>query len=140
MESSKTKEYSNGEITIVWKPGACIHSTNCWKGKDGLLSVFNPSKRPWVNMEGAATDAIIAQVEKCPSGALSYYRNDEAEVKEENSIPNVHIQVAPGGPLLVKGSVSITLEDGTIETKDQMCALCRCGKSANKPYCDGSHR
>lgn len=71
------KKYSNGEITIVWKPSLCTHSTNCWKGKTGLIEVFNPSEKPWIKPEGAGTERIIAQIEKCPSKALSYYYNNE---------------------------------------------------------------
>ncbi len=70
-----TKKYSNDDITIAWQPAKCIHSTLCWKGQRGLLSVFNPSKRPWIIPEGATTEAIIQRVEQCPSGALSYMKN-----------------------------------------------------------------
>jgi len=66
--SAEAKEYTNGEVTVVWQAEKCIHSTNCWKG---LPRVFNPKARPWVNMDGSNTDTIIAQVAKCPSGALS---------------------------------------------------------------------
>jgi uncharacterized Fe-S cluster protein YjdI len=64
--------YSNKEITVVWKPKTCIHSSVCWKG---LLEVFNPKERPWINVDGATTERIIEQVKKCPSGALSYFLN-----------------------------------------------------------------
>lgn len=74
------KHYSNGEITVVWKPDVCIHSGMCWRG---LLQVFDPRKRPWINLEGADTEAIIAQVEKCPSGALSWYRNSDTKSGQE---------------------------------------------------------
>lgn len=74
-----TKKYSNGQITVVWKPGICQHSTICWKGAGGLLQVFNPKEKPWINMDGASSERIIAQVNKCPSGALSYYYNEEPE-------------------------------------------------------------
>lgn len=83
-----TKTYTNGDITIVWKPKVCIHSTKCWKGKDGLLQVFNPMIRPWINPEGASTERIIQQIKICPSGALSFYENkyqnkpSSTEVKE----------------------------------------------------------
>ena len=73
-----TKEYSNGEITIVWKPQVCIHSTICWRGAAGLPEVFNPAERPWINMEGADTESITEQVKKCPSGALSFFENKDA--------------------------------------------------------------
>jgi uncharacterized Fe-S cluster protein YjdI len=66
------KKYSNGEITVIWKPGLCQHSTNCWKG---LINVFDPRKKPWINMDGANSERIIEQVKKCPSGALSYLAN-----------------------------------------------------------------
>jgi uncharacterized Fe-S cluster protein YjdI len=62
------KRYSNGEITIVWQPTLCIHSGNCARG---LPLVFNPRRRPWIEVTSATTDEIVAQVAKCPSGALS---------------------------------------------------------------------
>ncbi|MDZ7650707.1 MAG: (4Fe-4S)-binding protein [Cytophagales bacterium] len=70
-----TKKYTNGEVTVVWKPNQCIHSTICF---NGLSSVFDPQKRPWVTPEGGTTQQIIDQIKKCPSGALSYFKNDEA--------------------------------------------------------------
>jgi len=69
------KKYSNGEITVTWKPGLCQHSTHCWKG---LINVFNPQKRPWININGDTSERIIEQVKKCPSGALSYFENLKA--------------------------------------------------------------
>ncbi len=68
------KKYSSKEITIVWKPAICIHSKICWKN---LKDVFDPLKRPWINIEGAPTEKIIDGINKCPSKALSYYKNEE---------------------------------------------------------------
>lgn len=79
------KKYDNGEITIVWKPSVCTHSTRCWKGPEGLLSVFNPMEKPWIKPEGASTDRIIEQIKKCPSGALSFYYSDQKPSEETAS-------------------------------------------------------
>jgi uncharacterized Fe-S cluster protein YjdI len=68
------KKYSNGEVTIIWQPAKCIHSTICF---NGLPEVFDPNKRPWVAIDGASTDKIIAQVKECPSGALAFQMNDK---------------------------------------------------------------
>ena len=68
------KNYSNGTVTVVWQPKLCIHSGNCVRG---LNSVFNTRKSPWINMEGADTETIIRQVDKCPSGALSFFINED---------------------------------------------------------------
>lgn len=65
----KTHHYSNGEITIAWKPDVCIHSGICFKG---LAEVFDPRRKPWIDMTLAETQQIIEQVKKCPSGALSF--------------------------------------------------------------------
>lgn len=70
------KEYSNGEVTIVWKPAECFHSCICWQE---LPEVFDPKKRPWVNQLGADTKRIIEQVDRCPSGALTWYYNQKQE-------------------------------------------------------------
>ena len=69
-----TKKYTNGEVTIVWKPNTCIHSAICFRG---LGEVFDPRKRPWITPENSTTEKIIEQVKKCPSGALSFYMNQE---------------------------------------------------------------
>ena len=70
METEKKRiEYTNGEIVVVWQPHLCIHSGVCVRM---LPEVYNPQERPWVKLENATTDRIVAQVEKCPSGALSY--------------------------------------------------------------------
>ena len=71
-EKEIVKEYTNGEITVVWKPNTCTHSTNCWKG---LLNVVDPRKRPWINMEGSSSERIMKQIDACPSKALTYYKN-----------------------------------------------------------------
>jgi uncharacterized Fe-S cluster protein YjdI len=62
------KRYSNGEVTVVWQPHLCIHSGICARG---LPRVFDPRRRPWVDVTAATTAEIVAQVGKCPSGALS---------------------------------------------------------------------
>ncbi len=71
---SKDHNYSNGEVTIVWRPDLCIHSRNCWKG---LGAVFQPGQKPWIKPEGASAEEIIAQVRQCPSGALSHFYNPD---------------------------------------------------------------
>ncbi len=69
-----THHYTNGEITIIWKPALCIHSGICFKG---LPEVFDPRRRPWIEADKSSTENIINQVKKCPSGALSFVMNDE---------------------------------------------------------------
>jgi uncharacterized Fe-S cluster protein YjdI len=139
----ETLKYTNGEVTVVWKPNVCIHSTICWKG---LIEVFNPRERPWIKMNGAATERIIEQVRQCPSGALSYFLNKEAitDVPAENviaeSVNMLKVEVTANGPYLIKTECLIVHADGRQETKTGTVALCRCGASANKPYCDGQHK
>lgn len=141
--SKEILHYTNEEVTVVWKPKVCIHSTLCWKG---LIEVFNPRERPWVKIEGAATERIIEQVRQCPSGALSYFLNEEAAKAENNTDKVVSeaanilkIEVTPNGPYIIQSECLIIHSNGSEETKTGTVALCRCGASQNKPYCDGSH-
>ncbi len=132
-----TKKYTNGEVTIVWKPAECIHSAICFHG---LNDVFDPKKRPWITPEKSSTDKIIDQVKKCPSGALSYYLNRDAESGEVKVEAETIVETVPNGPLLVFGNVAVKDASGIVTKKNNMTAFCRCGASANKPYCDGSHK
>ncbi len=61
-------EYTNGEVTILWKPELCEHAGICVKT---LPKVYNPKERPWIKAENATSEELINQVKKCPSGALS---------------------------------------------------------------------
>ncbi len=134
MEREIVKEYSNGELTVVWKPKKCIHAAECVKA---LPEVYKPKEKPWIQAENATTDELKAQIEKCPSGALSYYI--EGEETQEAVALETKVEVLENGPLLVYGTLKVTDKDGNTETKNKTTAFCRCGESKNKPYCDGAH-
>lgn len=131
-----TKKYSNEEITVVWKPKLCIHSAICFKG---LPAVFDPKKRPWVTIKGANSDAIVNQVNQCPSGALSYFENNKEDAATMQIDAETKMEAMPNGPLLVYGNVTIKDAKGNEFKKNKVTAFCRCGQSKNKPFCDGSH-
>ena len=73
-------KYSNGEVTIVWQPELCIHSGYCVRG---LPEVFKPKEKPWITPENSTTEKIIQQAKKCPSGALSYFMNQEGNTDKK---------------------------------------------------------
>jgi uncharacterized Fe-S cluster protein YjdI len=131
-----TKKYINGEVTVIWKPSLCIHSAVCF---NGLPTVFDPRKKPWVNLEGSDSASVIEQVKKCPSGALNFLMEKETVGSSGESKESV-VEVSPNGPLLVYGNIAI--KDSRIDTefRENVTAFCRCGASSNKPYCDGSHK
>ncbi|WP_242202354.1 (4Fe-4S)-binding protein [Aestuariivivens insulae] len=131
---STKKEYTNGEVTVVWEANKCVHSGVCVRG---LPKVFRPKERPWVRIQAADTNAIINQVKHCPSGALHYYLN--GETKQATNPENTKVEVMNNGPLLVHGTLEVTHKDGRKELKQKTTAFCRCGSSNNKPFCDGSH-
>ena len=127
--AEKIKEYSKDDLTVYWKPDRCIHSEKCFKG---LSSVFNPKARPWVNIDGASIDEIRKQVDTCPSGALSHNQSEETT--------ETTVEVTKDGPLIFKNGLSVIMPDGSSFEKEGVVALCRCGASGNKPFCDGSHK
>jgi uncharacterized Fe-S cluster protein YjdI len=134
MEAKKkTKEYSNGELTIVWEPGICAHSEICI---NCLPEVYNPYGKPWITIEKATTEQLKEQLVKCPSGALSYYMNNEGKKTET---AEVRVEVKSNGPLIITGALEVIDANGKSENKTKKTAFCRCGGSSNKPYCDGTH-
>jgi uncharacterized Fe-S cluster protein YjdI len=76
----KKMEYSNGDITIIWQPDLCQHSGVCVKT---LPDVYHPKDRPWIKPENATTEQLIHQINRCPSGALSYRFNNEKNDEDE---------------------------------------------------------
>lgn len=119
------KEYRTNELIIVWKPAVCIHAALCVKQ---LPEVYQPGKKPWIAIENASTKALIEQIETCPSGALTYRLVNETSntYKKQETMENS--KVAAKTPMIVD------LEAG------KNYAWCACGRSANQPWCDGSHK
>jgi uncharacterized Fe-S cluster protein YjdI len=138
----QTKQYQNNDITVTWEPSKCIHSANCFKG---LPRVFNPNKKPWIVLENSSTETIINQVRQCPSGAISFKQNvmptqSENINNDTNTNKLLKVQIAPNGPILLHGDFLFELNNEIKEVNANVTALCRCGNSNNKPFCDGSHR
>jgi uncharacterized Fe-S cluster protein YjdI len=125
--------YRTDQIAVYWEPQLCIHTANCIRA---LPEVFNPNRRPWVMIDAAPADAIAGAVMRCPTGALRFERLDGAPQEPLPEPPVVEAQ--PDGPLYIHGHIRIVDEDGT-ERELPRAALCRCGESNNKPFCDGMH-
>lgn len=141
MSDDKTMEYTNGEITVVWKPDVCIHAGECVKGSP---EVFKPKERPWIQIERSSTERIMSTIDNCPSGALSY-RVEKKEEEDSSGEAEVEsgafrIKATKNGPFLAFGDIELEDGDGNVKLcKGRNIALCRCGASTTKPFCDGSH-
>jgi uncharacterized Fe-S cluster protein YjdI len=135
LERGPSRTYTGAAIEVQWEPRLCIHMRNCVRG---LPQVFDPEARPWVRVEAADADAIAAAVETCPTGALHYRRLDGGAQEQAAEPPSV--EPRPNGPLFVRGRVRTVDPDGNVTREDTRVALCRCGGSENKPFCDGTHR
>ena len=134
------KTYAREGVTVVWKAELCIHSARC---VGALPKVFDPDRRPWIDVNAGEPDAIRAAVARCPSGALSLREPAGAAAAGPAAATApasaVTVTLTPNGPLIVRGSHVLEGGDGERTEKSAAVAYCRCGGSARKPYCDGSH-
>ena len=134
MSTSKIFRYESGDIVVTYELGRCIHAREC---VHGLPAVFNPDRKPWVNTGAASAAEIARVVERCPTGALQYQRKDGGA--QEAPPPKNTVRLAADGPLYWHGRVQVNAADGRAIARETRVALCRCGQSALKPFCDGSH-
>lgn len=125
--------YEGDEVTVSWDRERCIHAEAC---VEGLPSVFDPERRPWIDPDQANADAVETVVPRCPTGALHLTRNG---TNPEGTPTENRISIDPDGPLYVHADAELIDSDGETLLTDTRMALCRCGESANKPLCDGSH-
>ena len=119
------------EVTIHDDRGICCHAGFC---TSGLPKVFRMRTEPWIDPNGAEKQAIIDTIRKCPSGALSYSIKD---IKYDSYSDYEQIQILEDGPYVVNGSIEL-VDDDKPESEEHY-ALCRCGESKNKPFCNGQH-
>lgn len=125
--------YVGKSITIHDNRGTCCHAGNC---TDHLPSVFHHEGDPFVTPDGASADEVVAIIRQCPSGALSFTR-DGVDYKGEDR--DQAIYVSKDGPYHVEGNIAIQREKQNSGALAEHYALCRCGHSKNKPFCDGTH-
>jgi CDGSH-type Zn-finger protein len=125
--------YAGKEIVVLDNRGTCCHFGNC---TDHLPEVFHHEGDPFVTPNGASPEAIEAIVRECPSGALGFIK-DGVEYEGETRDPEIY--VAHNASYYVRGGIELEGEPMNKGALREHYALCRCGKSKNKPFCDGSH-
>src|SRR3954469_4141890 len=107
-EPRGVREYSTDEIVVEWQPRLCCHSHNCIRA---LPKVFDPERRPWVDIEAASADEVEAAVAGCPSGALRTRRVGAPEPKRERP---AEVRASAQGPLLLSGGVRVRDAEGNV--------------------------
>ncbi len=127
----KTDSYQGKKITIHDNRGICAHVGFCTAG---LPKVFQMGVEPWINPDAENAEKIIETIKKCPSGALSYSVDG---ILYDKFTEQPEIKVTSDGPYFITGSIE--LHDKDHPESEEHFALCRCGKSQNKPFCDGQH-
>lgn len=73
MNQERKNQFSNKDLTIVWKKELCVHAAIC---VGALPQVYKPGEKPWIKIENATTEELITQIKTCPSGALTYKMNN----------------------------------------------------------------
>jgi len=116
-------------IEVFDDRGICVHAGFCGNKVSNVWKMAPKTEDTVVRAQ------VMAMVEKCPSGALTYAVDGEVI---EPDLPD-EVAVVPDGPLWVSGGISITRSDGEVVETRQRVTLCRCGASDIKPLCDGSH-
>jgi CDGSH-type Zn-finger protein/uncharacterized Fe-S cluster protein YjdI len=126
--------YQNDAIEVTWEPRLCVHFGMCIQGS---RRAFDPRRRPWVDIDAESPERIIEIIAQCPTGALHAHRRSGAAAE---GAPDPAIVVPlQDGPLILHGRVQILARNGDVIREDTRVALCRCGHSQNKPFCDDSH-
>ncbi len=126
--------YPGSRATVTWNGKLCIHISECGRAEGEL---FVGGRKPWCQPDLASDDETEDVVLRCPTGALSVKFADGSRVEQAPAMNT--IQVAYNGPLFVRGDLQIDDAPADMPGLKFRAALCRCGQSKNKPYCDNSH-
>lgn len=130
----KIQRYESSEVVVEYDPKRCIHAAECVRG---LPSVFDPQARPWIQPDKAGGGEVAAVIRRCPTGALTMQFKDGRSAETPDAVNTVTI--SPDGPLYLRGRIVYAGGTHAAQVEYTRVALCRCGASANKPFCDGNH-
>ncbi len=134
MSDKEIFKYPGKESDVHWNGKLCIHIGECGRAKGEL---FINGRQPWCQPDLASNEEIEEVVLRCPTGALTYQHKDGANTEKAASENSIY--VAYNGPLYVKGDLDIEGAPDELSAVEFRAALCRCGQSKNKPFCDNSH-
>ncbi len=134
VSEQKVFEFKGGKVDVTWDGRFCIHVGECTRAEGAL---FESGRKPWCNPDETTVDAIADVVERCPTGALTITRRDDSSTEAAPSQNTV--AVSNQGPLYVSGDLEIEGCPDDAPSVAFRAALCRCGQSKNKPFCDNSH-
>jgi CDGSH-type Zn-finger protein/uncharacterized Fe-S cluster protein YjdI len=133
-DDRKVYEFPGEKVDVAWDGRLCIHVGECTRAKGEL---FKSKRDPWGEPDRGEPGYVAEVVRRCPTGALTYRRKDGGV--EETPLASNKVVVSNNGPLYVEGELRI---DGAAEEMPGVryrAALCRCGDSKNKPFCDNTH-
>ncbi len=132
--AERQDSYEAEQVTILDDRSVCAHAGEC---TDRLPSVWKLKSEPWIDPEGAPAGEITQVVRQCPSGALQYTEPGSTDPVEEALSPAIRASV--DGPYHLRGGIPVSSSDGESYEVRNRQTLCRCGRSSNKPFCDGTH-
>jgi CDGSH-type Zn-finger protein/uncharacterized Fe-S cluster protein YjdI len=132
--SNETTKFSGKEVNVEWDSRLCIHIAECGKSEGEL---FTAGRKPWCQPDLVSVDDVIDIVKRCPTGALSF-ESKNSSIKELVETENT-VAVSYNGPYFVRGDLGIEGAPADMQGVAFRVALCRCGASKNKPFCDNSH-
>lgn len=127
--------YKTRNLIVTYDPGVCMQFGDCLRAN---AAVFDRNRPEWIDLRAADPDVIAGIAAKCPSGALHAVRPNRPPDRPLPSV-GVSLQAVPDGPILVKGKVTLELPTGRSEERHSAFSICRCGRTGNTPFCDGSH-
>lgn len=129
---SKKYKYAGKDVQVTWNKTLCIHMGECGRAQG---DIFKGGRDPWCEPDVAAIADVADVIERCPTGALAY----DATSKTEQVADKNTVHIAYNGPLFFKGELQIDGADENMPGVQFRAALCRCGLSKSKPFCDNSH-
>ena len=133
---SRIHVYKGSTITVTWDAARCVHAAECVRG---LPKAFNTARKPWVDANAASATAIMGVIERCPSGALTYEFGNGAKSERPAKTNSVTVDLRRPAAPAWRSRTRPRFGRRHHRTKYTRLALCRCGQSANKPFCDRSH-
>lgn len=136
MPKTTIFEYTGDTQTVTWDRRLCIHAGECGRAKGEL---FIGGRDPWCTPDVASQEDAAEVIGRCPTGALSLKTADGVLLSEDAPSEN-EVLVANDGPLYLSGDLSVDGATSDMHSVSRRAALCRCGASKNKPFCDNSHQ